>query len=431
MVEDIKDAWPVFIVILGISIIICFIFYYLLENCAWIMIMIMLFGSLAALAGFGVFSWYKYKALEDESVYNKELADNYKTTAIVFWVLAGIFFILVCCLVSRIKLAAKMIAAAADFLTDIKSTLLVPIILTGILCVFTIFWSISFTYLFSVGNLRYDEGDIFGDMTWTDEVKAGIYLMIFALLWYISFTLSTNIFVIATLTTGWYFGRFDNYHISMITAFKWAWFYHLGTLAFGSFLIALLWAIQLILTYIYQKLKETGDNNFCLKCTICFVNCFERVMRYLNQHAYIEVVLKNLNYCSAAASCLEVITSNFLRFAVLTGLVNLFLVLGSIMISVVVTIIGHFILKTYGNMLNIEFETIGPLVLIFTISMVVSLLFNNIFEISADTMLHCYVQDEKENNLKGRSANKVPDKIRDLVNETNPHRQLIDQANNA
>jgi len=43
-----------------------------------------------------------------------------------------------------------------------------------------------------------------------------------------------------------------------------------------------------------------------------------------------------------------------------------------------------------------EFETVGPLVVIVLIALAVSSLFNEIFEISADTMLHCYVLDEVE-----------------------------------
>lgn len=54
--------------------------------------------------------------------------------------------------------------------------------------------------------------------------------------------------------------------------------------------------------------------------------------------------------------------------------------------------------------------------IIFLIAVVVSLLFNEIFEVSADTMLHCYVLDESIQSKSGLSAKKVPDGIKRLVN---------------
>lgn len=426
VVEDIKDAWPVFIIVLLISIAICFFFYYLLQCCAGPMICIMITGSIGGLIGFGVFNWYEKIALEKESVYNEDLAYDFKVTAIVCWVVAGVLLLLVLCLISRIKLAAKMIAAAADFITDVPSTLFIPVLLSLVLAVFLVWWLVSFSFLFSVGELRYDEGDLFGDMTWSTEVQVGVWFLIFGLLWYLSFLISTNIFVTACLCASWYFQRYDGNVIGMKTAFKWAWFYHLGTLAFGSLLIALLWLVQLILSYVYQKVKDqSAVAGFCLKCGMCFVSCFERLLKYLNKHAYIEVVLRCFNFCGATRKCFEVMTTNFLRFAVLSGVVELFLIFGTILIAVVVAFIGYFLLILYGNMRNMEFETIGPITVIFLIAVLVSMFFNEIFEISSDTMLHCYVLDETAKNIQ--STRNCPDKIRRIVEEMNPHKKLIDK----
>ena len=48
--------------------------------------------------------------------------------------------------------------------------------------------------------------------------------------------------------------------------------YHLGTVAFGSFIIALIQFIRMILHYIEKKLKKNGGDNkmieICLKVTI-------------------------------------------------------------------------------------------------------------------------------------------------------------------
>ena len=98
--EEIQSSWPILLAVLFISILVCFLFYFLLENCAFIMIFFMLFGSLAGLIGFGIFSWYKYKNLIKQSVYNEDIAKGYKTTAIICWVIGSIFFLFILCLFS-------------------------------------------------------------------------------------------------------------------------------------------------------------------------------------------------------------------------------------------------------------------------------------------------------------------------------------------
>ena len=152
------------------------------------------------------------------------------------------FLLFILCLCSSIKTAAKLISSAADFLSERKRVLLIPVFLCLVFCVFFLWWLLSFVYLFSVGDLRHDSGDIFGDMTWKPYIQAGVYLMGFSLLWFISFIISTNIFVVSAMCSSWYFNRKVS-TLDVKNAFRWAWIYHIGSLALGSFLIALLWAV--------------------------------------------------------------------------------------------------------------------------------------------------------------------------------------------
>ena len=67
----------------------------------------------------------------------------------------------------------------------------------------------------------------------------------------------------------------------------------MGTIAFGSFILAIVWMIQIIMTYIQKKMKETAGTNGCVKCMIGYVqyclHCFERCIQFLNKQAYIQV----------------------------------------------------------------------------------------------------------------------------------------------
>ena len=73
--------------------------------------------------------------------------------------------------------------------------------------------------------------------------------------------------------------------------------YHLGTIAFGSLILAVIKIIRYLIDYIQVRLKGTS-NQFarytlkCLKCLFCF-----RFLKFLNKNAYIEVCW-NFSYTS-------------------------------------------------------------------------------------------------------------------------------------
>ena len=80
-----------------------------------------------------------------------------------------------------------MISIAADFVNERRSALLIPLLLILFSFIFLVWWLVTFVFIFSTGELRYDEGDLFGDMVWTDTNTIAICCMIMALLWFISF----------------------------------------------------------------------------------------------------------------------------------------------------------------------------------------------------------------------------------------------------
>ena len=67
--------------------------------------------------------------------------------------------------------------------------------------------------------------------------------------------------------------------------------FHAGSIAFGSLLIALVQIARVILGYIQKKLKgKTGRIAKALLCMLqCCLWCFEKILRYINRQAYIEV----------------------------------------------------------------------------------------------------------------------------------------------
>ena len=74
-IKDIKDSWPVLILLLVCTILLSCIFFYLIEYCASLMIFLMLIGSICALIIFGFYNWSQYNRVIEESVVKQDEAN--------------------------------------------------------------------------------------------------------------------------------------------------------------------------------------------------------------------------------------------------------------------------------------------------------------------------------------------------------------------
>jgi len=69
--------------------------------------------------------------------------------------------------------------------------------------------------------------------------------------------------------------------------------YHLGSIAFGALIIAIVQFVRLILKTIESQLKgkENAAMKFMLKMMDCCLRCFEKFLKFITRNAYIEVCL--------------------------------------------------------------------------------------------------------------------------------------------
>lgn len=425
VVSDIKKSWPIILAVVAISIVACLIYFYLVQVCAFCMIISLLCLSILGLAGLGIFFWFRAQDLGLIGG-DPDTISHYKTAAIVSWVIAGVGALLSCLLFSRIRLAAQIIAAAADFISSKISVLMVPIISLILILSFCAWWLGSFLMVYSVGTVVWYPGNIFGNLVWEPWTEVAVYFMLFGLLWVVAYLIANKQHTIAVLACDWYFNRFDNWDFSIFTAFGWGFWYHLGSLALGSFIVAIIWSIQLILSYFYEKAKTTGQDSSVYKIALCFTTCFEKFLKYVNRNAYIEVALRDINFCSGVYKSVELFASNALRFTVLVGVLELFLFAGGIVMASLVTIAGNYMLMLYNRREGGSdiFWSMGPTATFFLVSFLICDLFNSVLETASDSMFHCYLYEENEGAAYGGSRH-APQKVKDIMDQTRDNYQTL------
>jgi hypothetical protein len=275
-IEDVREVWPMIIVGIVIGIIILIIYVCLMRYCAKCFVFTMLILVLVGLVVMGIFCWREYKSLLNQNAdaikvnndptttadaddpsadisehnatkYGQDQAKRWKIAAIVFWVLSGIFLICSLLLCSRINVAADLLSSASEFVQSESSVFVIPIVFSILMIILFVWWVPTFAMLTSLGETSPDPTSVFMNLDWSTGTITFLCLFVFALLWFVSFNFSQGTFSIAAMTASWYFERFDESNIGAFTAICWSFSSHVGTLAFGSLLIAILWAIQLIL----------------------------------------------------------------------------------------------------------------------------------------------------------------------------------------
>jgi len=150
------------------------------------------------------------------------------------------------------------------------------------------------------------------------------FIVLFSFLWIYFFHLAVFTATTASAVTRWYYYRNDPTQHGTARGSQ-GWFfgrpvllalgsifrYHLGSLALGSFLLAVCTIPRLILEYIDHEMKQASGNNPLLENVLlaakCCLWCFEKCLKFLTKYAYINTAVSGKPFCRAAHSSFALI----------------------------------------------------------------------------------------------------------------------------
>lgn len=271
---------------------------------------------------------------------------------IFFIVLLVLWLVLVCCMWNALSLGASVLETASDFIGDNKYIVTLPFFAYLMCLPITIWWVATEIYIYGLGSPAYLKDSFICDVVASEQSTYLFLYEMFGFFWVISFIIAVQLFVICCSTCLWYFGGHgsdqgdgENTHMVMMSI-KWVFRYHLGSLAWGAFLIAIITMIRVTFEYfVYQYEKANPGNNIIwdiLKCCIrCYLKCLDCCVKFMNKNAYIQVALHNSSFCLGAKESFWIMAGNARRFTAVgvTGSILSFLGKGLItMFSVFLTI---------------------------------------------------------------------------------------------
>ena len=385
---------------IGWSFVLAMLYFLFLRCCAGVITFLVI---LIVEAGFIVLAVYFHILSEDEEEIKAESDTTDKAFFWVFTALAAIWLIFILVMCNRIRLAIALTEVTSKYINKTWCIVFVPFLFFVILVIWLAYWIIMVVFLYTAGD--FDENTkIFAQFKMDEKIEYGFWFHIFALFYITAVITAYSQFVYASSACIWYFTfekGTENHPIAK--SFERGIRYHFGSLVFGATIIAIIRFLMVFVEFIKKKVeksvgKSQGKFIRCLFCCIqCCLGCCNKIMEYVNKHAYIQIALKGDSFCTAAWEGFGLIIRNLGRFSVLAVVGGVFSIVGILFITVSSCIIGYFLItnvSVFSENLN---SCVLPVVCFGIIGFVMGRVTMSIFSVSGDALIHSFLLDEEIN----------------------------------
>ena len=294
------------------------------------------------------------------------------------------------CLRKSIQTAICCVKQAGRAVNHMFLILLVPVLQAICLWIFLLCFIYYAVHLASLGNITSK------DLTVPDGGETEIavrqyelspfveqcaWFYLFCLFWTANFIVAAGDMIVALAVARYYFARNKRTVGSwtVLQAIYQVCYYHLGTCAYGSLIIAMVQFIRAVIAKIQREAKKANSKlaQCVLCCCQCCFLCLEKCLKFLNKNAYIQTAIFATPFRKSARRAFYLIVRNASRIAALTYVSAAVLIVGKLFISSVTTLIGYYFITEHVEELN---SIAGPVVMIFLISYWLSDMFMDVFD---------------------------------------------------
>ncbi|RHY31345.1 hypothetical protein DYB32_003614 [Aphanomyces invadans] len=371
-----------------------------------------------------------------------ENAKVYQGAAVVSIVLTVIALLIVCFMRKRIKIAIGIIREASRAIQRLPFLVLFPLIPVVLILGLFIYATVIGAYIYSAdGNVSLTAAlasvgvptsNATTSLTtaWAAQLNATtttsaavqpkqlMQIMVayhfFGFLWTNQVIQAISMTTIAGAVSKYYWSR-DHTAAQMgrfpvLSAFTNCFRYHFGSLAFGSFIIAVVQFVRAVLMYVDRQTKQLQKSNVAvlvaLKAVACCLWCLEKVLKFISKNAYIVIAMKGRSFCGATREAFSLIFANMAQVAITSTIVNMVVVVARVAISVGCALLlflylDHDAAFDVGGARELS-SVFPPVVLGFVLAWFVAGTFLGVYEMCVDTILLCFCEDRRINNETGQ-----------------------------
>jgi solute carrier family 44 protein 1 (choline transporter-like protein) len=394
-IQDGMDAsrhnWWKFLLSIGITIVLSVLTLVALRYVPGAVVWSIIVFSIVVLIGGTIGLWYQYSVLNNsDDIREVHSAQGLFIIAIVWTIIAFILVIVLIVLFKKIGLVVQLYKETAKALAALPLMVFIPVVIT-LLQIVVLIAFVTTTVWMMTGRELYKEGE----NTYRYEMNG---VMIFAVIfnfvitcWTLRFFAGIQHMVISGSVATWYFAKNKQYLDSPIcTSLCNAMKFHLGTVAFGSFILTLFAVVKAILRACFR--------NACCRCltTVCCSNV-EVILKFLSDNSFIETAIHGQSYFRSAKRATKLLMNNAASVIAISCVGDFVLTMIVFIVTVVATGIS------FALFMNADKGAwILPVVICLIVNVIIISITFSVFQITIDTLFICFCEDSVINDGMSR-----------------------------
>ncbi|KAG6971620.1 hypothetical protein JG688_00004380, partial [Phytophthora aleatoria] len=352
---------------------------------------------------------------------------QFKAAAYVSWVVTGIVFLLIIAMRKRLKIAIAIIRESSKAIQKLPMILLWPVVPTAFFVGLVIYCVAIAAYLLSSDDLTSAVKQSAATFNVTSELSAAEELPAKSI---------AQFYWTPTSDNG---ERHLEARFPIARALGYTLRFSLGSLCFGSFIIAFVQFLRIMLEYLDRNTKQIQQTNRVVRVALlavkCCLWCFEKCIKFLSKNAYILIAMKGSSFCAASARSFKLIFKNMARVAVVNSIsfFLLFLVKMTITLAVGLVVFGLLSKSSSLSLAADQLSLLGgatvtsplaPVVVACVLAWLVASAFVNVYDTAIDTILLCFCEDTE---LHGDTASEFMSKeLQRIMGGSVPHHEATD-----
>jgi len=318
-----------------------------------------------------------------------------------------------CFLRERINLAIALVKTCARSIAAMPAIIFWPIVQAAGTIAFICIWVFYAVCLATVTTVVDDPKKICNAdeelctqtkmLSYDKTAEYSGWFMLFSFFWSTQFIVAIGQICVSMAIAKYYFAR-DKTEIgntTLTSSIKSSMYYHLGTAAFGSLLIAIIKMIRAIVKYIEVQQKRLAKGNehiqkvaaaiFC--CIKCCLWCIEKFMKFLNKNAYVQTAIYGTSFMTSAKKAFFLILRNVARVAAVGFVSDFILIIGQMFISMLAGAACYVWVTNDDEVIVSSPWT--PTIFTMMIAYAISQLFTEVFGMGMTTLIQCFIADEE------------------------------------
>ncbi|KAF0984587.1 hypothetical protein FDP41_000486 [Naegleria fowleri] len=445
--SEVWRSWLPILISSVLSLILCFTFVLFMRLFVGIVVRVILVVVALVMGCAGGYILYigVKKYIESES---NGVIDTTMRTASQWWMGIGgtilglllIYLVLMIFLWGRIRKAIAIIKEGSRAVNKFPTLIIIPAVSFLLICGLTVWWAVVAVFLQSaqkpvtiaandprwseymneistfMNTTKFSNTSITIDQGTTALQVLGLYNL-FAYFWGVAFIEAIACTTIAGVVAGWYFGGIGNdKKTEKFSVFKSFWRvirYHIGSMIFGSLVVAIVQMIR----YLFKKAKtrlqklaqENTVANWIIKVFDAILWVVEKIVRFMNKNAYLMIAIHGSNFLMSSSRGFMIVMENILIVGTTNTISDVVLFLGRVLITVISSVICYLIIDLNNKyeflvaVLPVVEYGIIPSVVTGVITFLIASLFMNLYDIAIDTILICvsYELYINPNEVKG------------------------------